>query len=116
VPAHADHDNRDLGALIVRLRKDRGLTQSALAAAIGLKHGSLSRIERGEVANPKATTLEALARELGVPELRSHEVTMSGRSAAWTRSMATLTKSEEIELLDYLRFIRRRGRSDGACR
>jgi transcriptional regulator with XRE-family HTH domain len=58
-----------VGARIVALRQDRGLTQEALAwqAEFGSK-GYLSRIESGQ-RMPSVAVLERLAKELGV-ELR----------------------------------------------
>ncbi|AWB22969.1 cupin domain-containing protein [Methylobacterium currus] len=46
------------------LRRRRGLTVEALAAAVGIHKGHLSRIERGEKV-PSVATLEALALALG---------------------------------------------------
>lgn len=48
------------------LRKKAGLTVSDLAAATGLSVGMLSKIENGNI-SPSLTTLQALARALGVP-------------------------------------------------
>ena len=48
------------------LRHRRGLTVEALAAAVGIHKGHLSRIERGEKA-PSIATLEAIGRALGAP-------------------------------------------------
>lgn len=46
------------------LRRRRGLTLDALAEAVGVHKGHLSRIERGEKA-PSLTTLEAIGTALG---------------------------------------------------
>lgn len=54
---------------IVRLRAERlrqELSQRRLAAAAGIGHGHLSRIESGLV-DPKISTVRALAALLGVP-------------------------------------------------
>ena len=55
-----------VAANIARLRLDRRLTQAALAERAGLSRVALGRIERGAVV-PRAGTLAALARALGVP-------------------------------------------------
>jgi transcriptional regulator with XRE-family HTH domain len=48
------------------LRKALGLTVSDIAGATGLSVGMLSKIENGNI-SPSLTTLQALARGLGVP-------------------------------------------------
>ena len=55
-----------VGARIRRLREDRGLSLSALAAAAGIGKGSLSELENG-LRNPTLDTLYAVAAPLGVP-------------------------------------------------
>ncbi|MGY2049577.1 helix-turn-helix domain-containing protein [Methylobacterium sp. JK268] len=55
-----------LAQRIRALRRRRGLTVEALAAAVGVHKGHLSRIERGQKA-PSLATLEALAGVLGAP-------------------------------------------------
>jgi transcriptional regulator with XRE-family HTH domain len=50
-----------------RLRRARGLSQSALAAQAGLSRGYLARLETGERDNPSLKTVVQLARALRVP-------------------------------------------------
>jgi transcriptional regulator with XRE-family HTH domain len=106
----SSHGKPSLGEVIVKLRNERGMTQSALATAIGLGHGSLSRIERGEVASPKPQTIHALIRVLGPLDLGAPRTAAGQRSTAWNRAVSTLSELEELELLEYLAFIRWRGR------
>lgn len=54
-----------VGANIRRLRKERGLSQEALAGEAGLAMRHLGRIERGE-GNPTVAILGRLAEVLGV--------------------------------------------------
>lgn len=54
-----------VGANIRRLRKERGLSQEALAGEAGLAMRHLGRIERGE-GNPTVAVLGKLADVLGV--------------------------------------------------
>lgn len=54
-----------VGENIRRLRKDRGLSQEALAGEAGLAMRHLGRIERGE-GNPTVAILGQLADVLGV--------------------------------------------------
>lgn len=49
-----------------RLRRDRGLTQQALAVKAGVSLGYLSRLEVG-MHDPRLSTLRKLAKALGVP-------------------------------------------------
>jgi transcriptional regulator with XRE-family HTH domain len=62
-------------ARIRALRKQKGFTVEALAAAVGIHKGHLSRIEREEKA-PSLATLEAIARSLdvGMAELFGEKV------------------------------------------
>lgn len=55
-----------LAANVARLRRDRQLTQAALAEKAGLSRVALGRIERAVVV-PRARTLADLAQALGVP-------------------------------------------------
>lgn len=55
-----------VGARVRELRRERGLSLSALAAAAGIGKGSLSELENG-VRNPTLATLYALAGPLQVP-------------------------------------------------
>jgi transcriptional regulator with XRE-family HTH domain len=56
----------ELGRAIRTERERRGLSQSALAEAVGVSLQSIGKIERGRSA-PSFDTLEAIARELAVP-------------------------------------------------
>jgi transcriptional regulator with XRE-family HTH domain len=58
---------RRLGAVVRRLRKQRGLTQGALARRAGLTQPHISAIESGARANPTGIVIKRLARALGVP-------------------------------------------------
>ena len=48
------------------LRADAGLSQQALAVAAGLSVSIVAQLERGATANPRISTLLALAKALGV--------------------------------------------------
>lgn len=56
---------RIVGANIKRLRKERGLSQEALAGEAGLAMRHIGRIERGE-GNPTVSMLAKIAAALGV--------------------------------------------------
>ena len=51
---------KQLGAIIRRQRKNRGLTQGELGAKIGLRQATISRLEAGEPATQMQTLLDAL--------------------------------------------------------
>ena len=55
-----------IGREVKALRTKLGLTVVDLAAATGLSHGMLSKIENGAT-SPSLTTLQSLSRALGVP-------------------------------------------------
>jgi HTH-type transcriptional regulator, competence development regulator len=53
-------------------RKEKGLSQRALAGKIGISFSYLSKIESGEMPPPSSETLEALGKELGLDSLTMH--------------------------------------------
>ena len=57
-------DERELGELIREARREAGLSQAALAAALGTKQSVVSRWECGHEA-PRADTLAAILRACG---------------------------------------------------
>ena len=58
-------DCAKVGKLILRLRKEKGLTQRRLADALGVSDKAVSKWERG-LGCPDVTLLAGLSRELGV--------------------------------------------------
>ncbi len=56
-----------IGARVRRLRKERGVTQTALAEAAGVNQGYISEIER-DLVRPRRRTLDALAAALNMPK------------------------------------------------
>ncbi len=60
---------RKLGDRVREQRRNRGMTQEALAEALDLSVAYVSLIERGG-RNPPYTTVVAIARALGVPATR----------------------------------------------
>jgi len=55
-----------LGKRLERARQARGMTQEQLAAASGVKHSHISRLENDDIKDIKGTTLRRLARALEV--------------------------------------------------
>jgi transcriptional regulator with XRE-family HTH domain len=60
------NDPDPAGAVVHRLRLERGVTQEALAFRANITIASLSRIERGAVLDPKVSTLRKIAAALDV--------------------------------------------------
>lgn len=54
-------DERQLGAILRRLRKQANLTQSELGERVHLRQGTISRLEAGEPATQLRTLIETLA-------------------------------------------------------
>lgn len=63
------YDVSSMGRRVARLRAERGLSLRQLEALTGTSKATLSRIERGEYANPTLGTLVALGRALEVNSL-----------------------------------------------
>lgn len=57
---------KKLGAAISRHRKAKGLTQPALAKAVGVPDSTIYRLERGEFSLPRPEKLQKIARALDV--------------------------------------------------
>lgn len=57
---------KKLGAAIKRHRKAKGLTQPALATAVGVPDSTIYRLERGEFKVPRPEKLQRIARALDV--------------------------------------------------
>jgi transcriptional regulator with XRE-family HTH domain len=55
----------DLGTLIRSLRKDKGLTQAALASRLSMSRATISAIENGTVAEIGIRKVEGLLNMLG---------------------------------------------------
>jgi DNA-binding XRE family transcriptional regulator len=64
----ADREPGQLGRLIRHYRRERGISQSDFAAAVGMSRSNLERIElQGLALLPRPSVVRALARELGIP-------------------------------------------------
>lgn len=61
-----DVEQQHIGGLVRRQREALGLSQTDLAARVGVKQNYVSRIERGEVALPQRALLERLGEVLGL--------------------------------------------------
>ncbi len=88
---------------ILRLRKQRGLSLSALAERSGIAKGTLSNLERGH-GNPTLETVFALSKGLGVPigDLIAGEGEVAPTFVG--RNDAREIKGVAVELMFYDRF------------
>lgn len=59
-------DGEVLGDRIRQLRRERGMSQEELAKAVGIRQPSLSKIEKGDTHQLRASTLMRMARALEV--------------------------------------------------
>jgi transcriptional regulator with XRE-family HTH domain len=59
--------SKRLSKVIKRLRKEKGLSQQALADRVGVTAAYITMLERGKKTNPSLDKLRKLAKALGVP-------------------------------------------------
>ncbi|MEW6213997.1 MAG: helix-turn-helix transcriptional regulator [Nitrospirota bacterium] len=87
---------KQLGAQLAKIRKERGLTQSELAELIDVTIETISRLERG-VSVPSLKTLENISNVLNVPlkNIFDFEYPQKSRVSA--------IEKESIKLLSYLK-------------
>lgn len=98
-----EEEHRRLGSQVAALRKQRGLTQAALAAASGLRQSAVSNIENGR-GNAKQETLDRLARALNA-SLRFDPQPASSASHAAISTYATGGGGVHFEHLVQARFL-----------
>ena len=55
----------ELGSTVRRLRKERGMTQEALADKAGISRATLSKLENGNIAQVSIVTLNDILNHLG---------------------------------------------------
>lgn len=89
-----------VGARIRLLREQRGWSAATLAAKASVDPATLSRIERG-LADPRQTTLEGIAKALGVPLSSLLADDIVGDEAAGADVMRYLTPQNRREVLDF---------------
>jgi transcriptional regulator with XRE-family HTH domain len=87
-----------LGPQLRRLRAARGLTLDALAAAVGLDKGFLSRLERGQKA-PSVASLLRLSAALGVPVAELLGETLPEDAVRITRAARRQDGAPQVEAL-----------------
>lgn len=83
-------DSKDIGATIRAAREQRGLSQAALGALVGIKQASILAIEKGETNRSKH--LPEIARELGI---KPEAVGLPSEHAAAPTGMAAIATQYE---------------------
>jgi transcriptional regulator with XRE-family HTH domain len=96
---------KTLGQQLTTLREGKGLTQDELAVKSGISRPQISRLENDEIDNPRRSTLDKLAKVLGV-ETTSLQLTAT---VVTRRSMVvpdveaeTLAQFENIILQEHI--------------
>jgi transcriptional regulator with XRE-family HTH domain len=100
----------DIGKRIEEIREQAGLSQSALARAIGTSQSAISQIEAGD-RNPSFDMLRQIAKALGVsvPHLVGAEVEkLSPSEVAHFRNYRGLTEEARKELEDFAAYLRQK--------
>ena len=106
----------DLGEHLRSIRNERKLTLRDVELETGISNAYLSQIENGKISRPSPEVLhklsefyslsyENLMQLAGYPTISSAPQIVAFRTSSKT---IELTKEEEKELLDYLRFLRSR--------
>ncbi len=92
-------DNMKTGALIAQMRKEKGMTQKALADSIGVSNAAVSKWETGK-GFPDISMLEPLSNALGltVSEILAGErLEDTSLSDTLVRDMADISSKEQAQ-------------------
>jgi HTH-type transcriptional regulator, competence development regulator len=116
----------DLGSYLASIREDRGMTLRGVEEATEkeVSNAYLSQIEKGRVKKPDPNILHSLSEIYGisyenlmvragyiVANASREDSQTHGRVATFAEH--ALTKDEESELLEYLKFMRKRRKTGG---
>ena len=106
----------EIGARIAEIREDAGLSQSALARAIGSSQSAISQIETGE-RNPSYDMLRQIAAAMGVTVAYLVGASIEGlrpEEEVHFRQYRSLPAEAREELAEYAAYLRhKRGRAAG---
>jgi len=111
----------DYGSYFKALREAKNLTLREVEKRTGISNAYLSQLETGKVKQPSPLNLHKLAQlfevpyetlmeKVGYPIPQNIEALTTREPVAAHGRLGTLTDAEELELLDYLKFIRNRRR------
>ena len=101
------------------LRESKQLTLREVEKASGVSNAYLSQLESGKIKQPSPLTLhklalfygvsyEALMEKVGYPVPQKEERTAPTPTNAAAYRIGEITEDEEVEILNYLKFIRSR--------
>lgn len=107
------------GEYFKALRKTKGLTLREVEGKTGISNAYLSQLETGKVKQPSPVNLyklaefyevsyESLMEKVGYPIPKGKVETKQSKSIASYSRFGKITDDEELELLEYLKFIRNR--------
>lgn len=106
----------EIGKRIEEIREQQGLSQSALARAIGTSQSAISQIEAGE-RNPSFDMLRQIAKalNLSVPHLVGAEVEqLAPDEIAHFRNYRGLSDEAKKELQDFAAYLRQKQSRKGS--
>jgi|CXWL01.1.fsa_nt_gi transcriptional regulator with XRE-family HTH domain len=122
-PATQQTPTITLGSHLAELRTSRGLSLREVEEATekAVSNAYLSQVERGKILQPSPNILYSLSEIYGVPyeslmEMAGYIMPLSQRDdnkkhgKVITSAFGYLTKDEEKELIEYLKFVRFRNR------
>lgn len=82
---------------LIRLRKEKGLSQEQLGDKIGLKRSAIHKMEKGITVNPKRSTVEKLAKLFGVSG--SYILCMTNNKNSIDEEVTAQTFANEVKAL-----------------
>lgn len=112
-------DNLTLGQFLKAAREDRGLSLRGAEKETGISNAYLSQLESDKIKQPSPTLLHKLAQIYEVPystllELAGYPANHAGEEPQPGSKLAArlgrVTKQEEDALVEYLEFLRSRGK------
>jgi len=110
--AHSPEQSQLVGRMIRKLRKERKLTQTALAGRIGIQQSDLSRMEKGEYRVSLDTLFRILAEfDVSLAEFfqESDPEAYSPRDMLLVRQFNSLTTEAQSEVKAFMAFKGGRG-------
>lgn len=109
----------NFGEYFKALRESKQLTLRDVEKAIDVSNSYLSQLESGKIKQPSPLTLHKLAmfygiryeilmEKVGYPMQQKIERGLKSKANSVAYRIGEITKDEEVELLNYLKFIRSR--------
>lgn len=104
----SEHIYKEFGERLKQLRKERGVTQSQIAEALGIAQPTIYKYEKG-IRKIPMSVLQKFANyfELSMSELIGTQPVMSAEEPAWLEEIKAynLSNDEVNDLMNYVRFI-----------